>query len=176
MGPSRLPPPVKLVLGLIYSSEQGVTSALGDLSERFGPVDLESGPFPFDFTTYYQKEMGSGLTRRFLSFSDLIPRVLLPDVKLITNSIEGELSSSGGRTVNLDPGYLSAENLILATTKGYSHRPYLRDGIYAELTYIYHKGTFNPLGWTYPDYKDSLIIDFFNTVRKKYMNQLTNKG
>jgi len=76
----------------------------------------------------------------------------------------------GRRTVNLDPGYLSAENLVLATTKGYSHRPYLRDGIYAELVYIYRGGTFAPVEWTYRDYRDARSIAFFNEVGLDYVS------
>lgn len=176
MGAPVEPPPVKLVMGLIYAAESLAQSALGALAERLGPVDMECSPFPFDFTDYYKEEMGCPLERKFVSFRDLVQRATLPDTKLITNAVEAKLSlpGTGRRTVNLDPGYLSAENLVLATTKGYSHRPYLRDGIYAELVYIYRSGIFTPLEWTYPDYRDARSIAFFNEARKGYMRQLSD--
>ena len=178
MGAPMEPPPVKLVMGLIYGSEANAHSALGALAERLGPVDMECSPFPFDFTAYYEEEMGGPLARKFVSFRDLVQRATLPDTKLMTNAVEEEMAvpGKGRRTVNLDPGYLSPENLVLATTKGYSHRPYLRDGIYAELVYIYRGGTFAPLEWTYRDYRDARSIAFFNEVRKGYMRQLSGKN
>jgi hypothetical protein len=64
--------------------------------------------------------------------------------------------------------------LILATGKGYSHRPYLRDGIYADLTLIFSDGTFRPLPWTYPDYAGRQMIGLLNRVREKYLLDLKN--
>lgn len=177
MGAPVEPPPVKLVMGLIYAAESLAQSALGALTEHLGPVDMECSPFPFSFTDYYKEEMGGVLMRKFVSFRDLVQRAALPDTKVMTNAVEGKFAvpGSGHRTVNLDPGYLSAENLVLATTKGYSHRPYLRDGIYAELVYIYRGGTFAPLEWTYRDYMDARSIAFFIEVRKGYMRQVSRK-
>lgn len=174
MGAPTDPLPVKLILGLIYSPQGSVREALSDMIERYGPLDEECEPFTFESTTYYEEEMGRGLMRRFVSFDYLIPMGLLPDIKLVTNAIEDRLVLQGTnrRTLNLDPGYLSAANLILATTKMYSHRPYLRDGIYAELTYIFRKGAFTPLDWTYPEYRDSRTMEFFTTVRDRYLDQL----
>jgi hypothetical protein len=78
--------------------------------------------------------------------------------------------------VNIDPGYISLSHAILATTKGYAHRPYLRDGIYADLTLIYRNRSFQPLEWTYPDYRQDQIILLFNQFRKKYMEDLKTQG
>ncbi len=68
--------------------------------------------------------------------------------------------SDGKRQVNLDPGILSEERLILATGKNYTHRIYLRNGIYGDLTLIYGKGSYRTLPWTYPDYSDPRLIHF----------------
>lgn len=174
MGTPTQPQPVKFILGLIYACKSAAEDALDSMNQRFGAVAMECAPFPFDFTDYYRNEMGAGLTRKFVSFHDLIQPTLLPDIKLITNDLEKELAAPDAerRAVNLDPGYLSPANLILATTKEYSHRPYLRDGIYADLVYLFRHGTFTPLEWTYPDYRDPRSIEFFNGVRKTYMKQL----
>jgi len=91
----------------------------------------------------------------------------LPDVKHFTNHLEIELSRVGKRRVNLDPGLLSAERLVLATGKNYTHRIYLRDGIYADLTLLYEKGAYRTLPWTYPDYQDPSLLHFLGALRQK---------
>jgi hypothetical protein len=74
--------------------------------------------------------------------------------------------------VNIDPGYIALAHLILATGKGYTHRPYLREGIYADLTLAFRDRSFKPLPWTYPDYSDEKMVELFNRVRDKYVIQL----
>jgi hypothetical protein len=126
---------------------------------------------PFHYTEYYTEEMGSPLKRRFICFNTLIRPESLPDVKLCTNDMEDRTSVSGKRRVNIDPGYMSQAHLILATGKGYTHRPYLRDGIYADLTLLYSGKSFQTLPWTYPDYGEKPVIEMFNRIRSKYLMQ-----
>jgi hypothetical protein len=90
----------------------------------------------------------------------------MAEVKLRTNTLERELSSCGKRAVNIDPGYITLSKAVLATTKNYSHRIYLREGIYAEITLAWEKGTFTPRPWTYPDYRTDTAVSFFNRARK----------
>jgi hypothetical protein len=116
--------------------------------------------------------MGTDLVRRFLSMEKLIKPETLPDIKLMTNNIEDKFSAEDKREVNIDPGYLSKANLILATGKGFSHRPYLRDGIYADLTLIYQDKKFCSLPWTYPDYADMKQHQIFSKIRARYLLQL----
>ncbi|MDP7555422.1 MAG: DUF4416 family protein, partial [Nitrospinota bacterium] len=141
MGALKEPKPVKLFSGLIFKEKEILLSAREKLVKVFGEIDFESDVSPFDYTYYYEKEMGKDLKRKFISFSKLIPPNSLPDIKNKTNEIEKKLNheDTGDRTVNIDPGYLSEENVVLATTKGYSHRPYLNSGIYAEMTYYYKR-------------------------------------
>ena len=116
--------------------------------------------------------MGRRLVRRMVSFEDLIEPESLPGIKLETNRIESLHADSGRRRVNIDPGYVSLGNLVLATGKGGAHRPCLRDGIYADLTLLYQGGAFKPLEWTYPDYADEKIREIVRLVREKYRVQL----
>ncbi len=71
------------------------------------------------------------------------------------------------RVVNLDPGYVSTFNLVLATVKDRPHRIYLRDGIYGEVTLQYLKGSFRAMDSTYPDYCLPEYSAFFDEVREK---------
>ncbi len=142
------PLPAKLVAGLLLARRERFTSLAVEMAAAFGRIDLVSAWMPFDYTQYYAEEMGTGLFRRML----------------------------GRRTVNIDPGILSLERFVLATGKNFTHRIYLGQGIYADLTLIYHRGAFQTLPWTYPDYADAPLQRFLLAVRAKYARDLQARG
>jgi len=144
----------------------------GKLRAVFSDVDVESQPFDFDFTAYYNEEMGSPLYRRFISFDRLIDPDRLPDVKAITNRIETVNAVDGKRVVNLDPGYLSDANVIIATTKNHYHRVPLANGIYAHMEYVLKKKKLEPLEWTYPDFRSPQYMAFFEQLIPIYRQNL----
>ncbi|MBI2899246.1 MAG: DUF4416 family protein [Planctomycetes bacterium] len=160
VGEIRVPAPAKLIVGILAGGASAIPRA--ELEARFGPVDLESGEIPFRFTDYYEAEMGRDLVRKFLSFARPIDPSDLPAIKRWTNELEGPPP----RRVNLDPGYVTTSKLVLATTKDHAHRVYLADGIHAEVTLIWTKGSFVPREWTYPDYRTPEYVSFFNAVRE----------
>jgi len=173
MGKPKEPEPAKLFMSLIVLEDATFVRGMEDLGSIFGKADYVSEKFPFDFTDYYTQEMGKPLFRHFITFDRLIPIASLPDVKRATNQLEeGYAGLEGNRPINIDPGYICLEHVILATTKGYTHRPYLRDGIYADLTLIYRNKSFQPLEWTYPDYREEAVIRLFNRFRKRYLEDL----
>ncbi len=173
MGRPREPEPAKLFMSLIALEDATVGRGLEDLGSIFGKTDYMSEKFPFDFTDYYTREMGKPLFRHFITFERLISIPSLPDIKTTTNRLEDRYASlNGNRPLNIDPGYICLEHVILATTKGYTHRPYLRDGIYADLTLIYRNKSFQSLEWTYPDYRQEGVIKLFNEFRKSYLEAL----
>ncbi len=163
---------VKLFSGIIYGNEEVFTETKEKLEHIFSPVDLEIGPINFDFTTYYNREMGSPLYRRFISFEKLISPEELPEIKLLTNKIEIKTSINGNRVVNLDPGYLSEGNVIIATTKNHYHRVPLSNGIYAHMEYVIKKKKLVPLEWTYPDFMTPQYMDFFERLIPIYKQNL----
>lgn len=164
--------PVKLIFSIFGPAGDAITGAIERLAALYGPPDYVSPQMPFDYTDYYSPEMGPRLVRRFLSMEILIRPECLPDIKLATNDLEIETMQENHRVINIDPGYLSQAHLILATGKGYSHRPYLRDGIYADLTLIYSGKKFCPLPWTYPDYADEKQMQMLYAIRSRYLLQL----
>lgn len=166
------PDPVKLISSLFSPEKEIIDTVVGELSKIIGLVDWISPELLFDRTKYYAREMGWPLHRRFISFAQLVPADHLVEIKLKTNGIEEQYRREGNRLVNIDPGLISPERLILATGKNYVHRVYLSKGIYADLTLIFRKGSFRPVKWTYPDYATPELIGFFNEIRKKYMEQL----
>ena len=170
--------PVKLVCGLITGDPAMAEKARSLLAERYGPVDLESPSFPFDLTDYYEKEMGPGLVRRFMSFARLIEPERLADIKIETNALEERIGEESGlalRAVNIDPGYLTASALVMATAKDFSHRIPLRHGIYAHLEFLFSHADVRTLDWTYPDMRREDCRRFFLEVRAAYLGQLRER-
>jgi hypothetical protein len=161
--------PARLVMGVLSTAEDFLPELFSLLSEKFGPILETSEKVPFTFTDYYNHEMGSTPMRFFLVFEKLYDPSLLAEAKLITNELEEHFKKEGGRTINLDPGLLSAANLVLATTKNRSHRIPLQKGIYAEVTLTYEKGQFNALPWTYADYGSEVFRLLFKRYRSEYM-------
>jgi hypothetical protein len=149
-----------------------LNKSIDNLEGLLGKIDHKSPVYEFTFTNYYGDEMGEDLKKQFLSFEKLIMPDQLADIKNSTNEIEAEYSIEGKRTVNLDPGYLEESKLILASTKNYSHRIYLKDGIWAELTLSYASGKFVTHPWTYPDYQTEPAYDFLRKTREIYISQL----
>lgn len=146
--------------------------ARGALVGLFGPVDYRSEVLPFDNTSYYEREFGPNLVREILAFSTLIAPQHLAETKLKTNELERTWMVDGKRMVNLDPGYVNLGKLVLATTKDYSHRIYLGDGIYGEVTLKYEHGDFRAWEWTYPDYASDSYRAIFAAIRQLYAAQL----
>ncbi|MCP4534749.1 MAG: DUF4416 family protein, partial [Delftia sp.] len=73
--------------------------------------------------------------------------------------------SGPDRPINLDVGYVEPSKLVLASMKNFSHRIYLRDGVYAEVTLMFRKGLWEPLGWTFPDYRSGRYDAFLTAAR-----------
>jgi len=163
---------VKLVFSLFSSDKLLIDEVVNKLEEVFGPTDWISPWLFFDRTRYYEREMGWPLHRRFISFKKLIRPEDIVDIKLRAVGLENAYLRDGNRRINIDPGYISLERLILATGKNYTHRIYLSKGIYADLTLVFNKGSFRPLAWTYMDYSDPVIIAYFNDERERYKRQL----
>ena len=49
-----------------------IAKVVKDLENSFGPVDMISAWFPFDYTDYYEAEMGKPLFRRIFVFKELV--------------------------------------------------------------------------------------------------------
>lgn len=168
MGKIKKYNPVKLIISFIYKDEAVFVKAVNKLSRIFGRVDFVSQEIDFKCSDYYEAEMGRGLRRRIISFRKLVPMQDLYRFKLYTNRLEIKLSVCKARRINIDPGYLDLARLVLATTKDYAHRIFLRKGIFAEITLTFRGNSFSGNDWTYPDYRSQEYINVFNQIRKLY--------
>ncbi len=159
-----------MICGIIASSEELIVSVRGALVDAFGEIDVESAIIPFDMTTYYEPQMGAELLRYFVGFEEIVSPQELAGAKVRTNEIEAEFaraSANGGsgRPVNLDPGLVTEASIILASMKNFAHRIYLSQGVYGEVTLMFHKGGWSKLPWTFPDYGSGRYDEFLTMAR-----------
>ena len=167
---------VKLIAGLISNDEALFDKAAAILEKKLkNKVDFKSGVIDFSYTDYYDKEMGGGLKRKFLSFKKLVRLEGIAKVKLLTNDIEKRFLIDGKRAVNIDPGYIDAAKLVLFSTKDYSHRVHAGNGVFAEVTLHYKNKRFDFWPWTYPDYRSDEYVRIFGAIRDIYKNAKDNE-
>lgn len=167
MGSERPFAKERLVIGVLRSPCFARTRIEEGLGSLFGEIDFRGPEVPFEWSNYYEAEMGPGLLRTFWSFSGLVDPSRLPEIKRRTDALELSWAEGGLRQVNLDPGLLSLGRFSLATTKGRPHRLPLSDGIYAELTLLYESGAYRPLPWTYPDWQSPASLAVLDELRKR---------
>ena len=170
------PQPVKLIIGILAADEAALAEAVKAISKSFGIIDLTSDVWPFTQTDYYKDELGPNALRQFVTLENIIDPGKLAQIKHDTNSLEQQLADSLKlplpRPVNLDPGFIEPSKLILASTKNFSHRIYIGNKMFAEVTLIYEKGNWRHFDYTYPDYKEPHYQDFFTKVRTRLLEQL----
>lgn len=143
-----------------------------ELESAFGKIDYISKKLPFSiYTNYYDRELGSDLWGVLLSFENLIHPSLLADVKIYTNELEKKYTVEGKRKFNLDPGYVHHSNFVLASTKSWGNRVYLKNGVYAEVTLLYLSGEFKHWEFTYQNYRSEEYKQELKNIRELYMRK-----
>jgi hypothetical protein len=167
-----IPKPVKPIVALLSPGKELIKQCASQLEDVIGRMDYASELMMFDYSDYYCDEMGAPLFKRFFSFETLMDPAALPDIKVSCQKIEDDFSVDGKREVNIDPGYISIERLVLATGKNQPHRIYLNRGVWADLTLIYQFGSFAKLSWTYPDYASDQVLRVMEEIRRHYLKQV----
>lgn len=162
-----------IVVAFMYEDTEVYKKALLKLKKKLGAVEIEGDEFLFSHSDYYKNEMGGNLKKRFVVFSKLQSRGYLLNIKKYTNKLENIFVKENRRLVNIDPGMLTLENFILATNKNFTHRIYIGDNIFADLTLIYQKKKgYTKLKWTYIDYSSEETLNFLNHVRDVFYDKL----
>ena len=88
MGTPKEPKPGKYFVALLSSETDLLSAVETDLCALLGAIDGRSQILPWTASCFYEKEMGAGLLRRFLSFEPLLSPETLADIKLATESVE----------------------------------------------------------------------------------------
>jgi len=171
MARAQKPPKGRLIVSIIYNSMDGLSDALKLLEKQFGRVQCETIEISYA-SKDYTEEMGERLQRRFYSFEKMVERDRLPEIKALCHKIEkqfGDLVRDYAfRTVNIDPGILTPDNVVMASHREFNHRIYLGEGVFGELTLVYSRGRFVRLAWTPAEFCEGEAIDFFLRVRESF--------
>ena len=174
MGEIHASAPALLIFAASSRHEAALDWARDRSAGAYGRIALSSPAFGFTETDYYTATMGSGLKKQFFAFERLIDPAELAAIKRQTNDWEAQYAALGRhpepRPLNLDPGYLTAAKLVLASTKDHAHRIYLRDGIFAEVTLTFRQRKWQRHEWTYPDYRRDDYQRFFVECRDWLLN------
>jgi hypothetical protein len=170
MGKIKSAPLVHPFVAIMFNLDEQKQVVLKHFTERFGNI-LGCGPVYLvtDYTDYYTEEFGRQLQKQFFVFEPTVSLDEYHRVKVWSNRIEtgSEPGAAPRRIVNIDPGYLEPSKLVLFSTKNYSHRVYVADGIFAEVTMLYAHGKFVKLPWTYNDYYGAENLKFLTEMRKQ---------
>jgi phosphoribosylformylglycinamidine cyclo-ligase len=172
MGLSKSPSPAALFIAVLFSPQIATDEVRAVVTKEFGNILLQSSIYVFSHSEYYAEEMGGNLQKMFLLLNRLIDPGALVEWKLRAQSVEARYAIAGKRTINLDPGYLDASKLVVATTKNYDHRIYLGHGIYGDVQLRFRFQRFHANDWTYPDYRQPEHIAFFEQARLKYFDMV----
>lgn len=165
----RPPPPTVLIAAIMAPDEEVLGQARERMAEVIAPIHRLGPVYPFDYSTYYEKEMGAGLLKQLVWFEGLVDPAVLVQVKRQTMELERALGwEEGGkvrRRANLDPGLVTIESLVLASTKYSGHRVCIGPALYAETTLLFQRGEYRPLEWTYQDFRTEAAQDFLLEIR-----------
>ena len=185
--------PAALSCAVLAPTPSALAKAGARLGALFGEVRRAGPVYPFDFSPYYEPEMGPGLIKQILCFSRRVDPSALAPVKMRTMALERELAETrppapdrepagGGdraaerrpaetgrgeprRCANIDPGLVTVDSVILATTKYSGQRICIAPSLYAELTLLFQHGGWRAFDWTYPDYRTPQVQDFLLGIR-----------
>jgi hypothetical protein len=158
-----------LLVAAFSRYEEALQWARRRVESAWGTIVAESPRFEFRETPYYDATMGPDQRKVFWALERPFDPSELASIKLLSNRWEEEYAALGRhaepRPLNLDPGYLTLAKLVLASTKDFTHRIYLSQGIFAEVTLFYRRGRWEHHEWTFPDYRRADYQQFFSQLR-----------
>jgi len=152
----------RLFFGVMFSDRDIYENVINDLIKKYGDVEKESFEYDFDrFTNYYEKEMGKGLIKKIIIFKKEINEKDLAEIKKFITGLEKKNSTNNKRKVNIDPGYVSKEKVVLASFKKKDFKKDLDNGVYAHEVLRFENGEVKYFWHTFADYRRDDIKGFF---------------
>ena len=164
---------IKPIAGILTSRTEEQGSIVDRLCAHFGPAEFISDWLPFDHTNYYENEMGPNLKRCFVSFEKLAPPDEARNYKKYGTEVESRFKIGTNRTVNIDPGYIDANKVVLISGKGGGHKIALAPGVYADMLLWYNKG-WEAFPWAFPDFRNKSLFPVFIKMRTAFKVQMKN--
>ena len=148
----------------MYSNKSLLKEIQDILINKFGEVE-DTISYDFNFTDYYEEEMGKNLKKDIIVFKQEIQTKQLAGIKEYTNQLENKYRAEEKRRINIDPGYLTKEELILASNKKSPYKIEISDNIYAHLTLKFENNKCRITYRTYPDFKMEKIQRFLLKIK-----------
>ena len=164
---------VKPIAGILTSKTDKLEEVIEGLSKFFGKQDIVGPWQPFTHSDYYEDEMGPGLSRCFVSFADLGPPYEARDYKKYGSEVEDLFKEDGRRSINIDPGYIDANKVVLISGKHGGHKIEIAPEIWADMLLWYNKG-WQACPWAFPDFRDGSLFPTFMNMRRVYKETLKN--
>lgn len=145
------------------------------IQDNFGDIYLKSEESDFAHSSYYNPEMGDNLVKYFAGFEKFIYPDEIVNYKLEAVSLEETFLIEGKRQINIDPGYVALEKVVAASTKNFTHRIFIGNSIYCDLQLMRRGKRYEPLPWTFYDYKTPVAHGFFEAMRARLKMELDNE-
>lgn len=171
MGKIKQPSKAALFAAIMYSDEKIAKKAVELLVKKFSKISFESEEYEFKITDFYEEEFGKDLKKKFFLFEKNIDRESLAEIKIFSNKLEENLAKNSKRTVNIDPGYITQANVVLASCKEFPHRIYIGKGIHSEVEMMFKKDRIEYPQYVYKDYQTEIAKKFFMDARKELMKE-----
>lgn len=158
----------KLFFAAMFLGKETYNNAVRDLTKEYGEIKKESHEYDFDeYTDYYEKESGKNLIKKIIIFKKEIKENDLAEIKKFAAEIEKKYSVDGKRKINIDPGYVSKEKVVLASFKKKDFKEYLGWGIFLHKVLEFNDGKVKDFFHTFPDFKSKFIQGFFLELIKQ---------
>lgn len=170
--PTTQHPRALVLTGLLYGNDAERERALLLLEPLLGAPACGGPVRPFDYTDYYQPEMGAALRREYVAFHRLFAPEHLVHLKYETAKVEKALAKDGRRRVNIDPGYVDINKVVLASWKEGLYKIFLGAGVWADPVAHFYEKAFHAEEWTFPDIASGEHFDFFKRARDLYKSLL----
>jgi len=168
--------PVLPFVGILFRKSPQLETALEQIEKYLWPLNSFSPKIDFNYTRYYDREMGSGIIRMWAGSHRLADPSNLTEWKLATDKIEREMMEHGNRVVNLDPGFVALSKAVLASLKDFPQRIPLKNGVLAEIELTFMHNRWYDTPWTYGDYSDKPAKEFLYDLREILLWKLKSEG
>ena len=152
-------------MAVMNSNEEQFTEVVSILTNEFGKLILKSKPYDFNFTDYYEREFGKNLRKVILIFEKTVEKHDLILIRIKTGEIENQLVEKNKRTVNIDPGYISETELVLATKKAKPWKEFLGNEVYVHKILEFKQDQLITFNHTFKDYKQDKNQAFLKEAR-----------
>lgn len=165
--------PAQLIAFVLHPGDAIPNNVLSKMQEKWGVCLYKGQAFLFDKTDYYESEMGENLYRSLISFDCLIDPNEITAFKKVSVELERELLRDvGGRSVNIDIGYMDVDKVVLPSYKQGPCKLYAGDGIWLDMLLTYSKGKFTATSWAFDDFKRGIYQKDLALVRERFKAKL----